>query len=155
MTPASAHLLVGSSLSAKHASFSIQWAEFVVCAGLNAAVAAKAFAASRVAITDIRADNFAVAEQVSRPPAMLGPAQAQDVGFRFLGLGFRVSVGCRGAEWRLRLCIHSARGGHCYCHVCSVRSLCTHETEPEDPPWPVGAGLISRVHGHTTCTDAA
>ena len=82
MTPASAPPLVGSSSSAKRASFSMQRAEFVVCAGLNAAVAAKAFAASRVAITDIRADNFAVAEQVSRPPAMLGPAQAQGVGFR-------------------------------------------------------------------------
>ena len=36
-------------------------------AGLNAAVAAKAHAASRVVITDIRPDNFAVAEQVQCP----------------------------------------------------------------------------------------
>ena len=50
----------------------------MVCAGLNAAVAAKAFAASRVAITDIRADNFAVAEQVSASPALLDPAQLQE-----------------------------------------------------------------------------
>ena len=45
----------------------------MVCAGLNALVAAKAFGASRMAITDVRDDNLGLAEAYGAKHALLTP----------------------------------------------------------------------------------